>query len=186
MAEPRRRHAERTGGILPLSWGDVEFFVLDGRYHRSPNDERDTPSKTMLGVGQRRWLEEALLTSTATFKVLASGSTLRASEKDGWRVFPHARRRLYRFIAEHRIPGVIYLSGDVHRSLVARHPARETGFYDLFEVISSGITSSKERSFATLEFDTTPADPAVRVRIHLGDGTVRDERTIQLSQLQVP
>ncbi len=63
------------------------------------------------------------------------------------------------------------------------HRRAATGFYDLTEVVSSGITSSRDRSFATLEFDTIVDDPQVRVRIHLGDGTIRDDQTVLLSQL---
>lgn len=174
---------DTPGAFYNFSWGDVDFFVLDGRYHRSPNSDPETPEKTMLGKGQERWLERELIASDATFKVLASGSTLRTSDKDGWKIFPHARRRLYRLVADNNISGVVYLSGDVHRSMIVRHPKRETGFYDLFEVVSSGITSSRDRSFATLEFDTTIADPAMRVRIHRGDGTISEDRTILLSQL---
>ena len=46
--------------------------------------------------------------------------------------------------------------------------------YPLIEVVSSGVAYSKGRaelrtlSFATVDFDTTPADPTLRVRIVYG------------------
>lgn len=184
-ANPGAGSEKVPGAFFKFSRGDVEFFVLDGRYHRSPNREIDDREKYMLGEGQFRWLVENLKASKATFKVLASGSTLRASKDDGWRRFEHARKRLYRAIADNDIGGVLYLSGDVHRSFVQVHPKKNTGFYDLYEVISSGITSSETRSFATLSFDTTVDDPTVRIRIIHGDGTVRDEHIVKVSQLQV-
>ena len=52
-------------------------------------------------------------------------------------------------------------------------------------MVSSGITSSVDRSFATLEFDTTVPDPQVRIRIHMGDGTIAADETVRRSQLSL-
>lgn len=129
-ANPGAGTSDVRGAFYRFRYGDVEFFVLDGRYHRTPNNAVDTPKKTILGEGQIRWLSQSLRDSDATFKVLATGSTLKTSRKDGWRIFTHERQRLFRMIARHRISGVLFLSGDVHRSLVVRHRKRDTGFYD--------------------------------------------------------
>ena len=80
----------------------------------------------------------------------------------------------------------VYMSGDIHRSLVWEHPESERVGYPLVEVISSGIANSKTLSYATVDFDTTVDDPTMHVRIVLGDGTISQERTWKLSQLQVP
>ena len=85
-----------------------------------------------------------------------------------------------------KIPGVIYLSGDIHRCQLDVRPASETGGYPLYEVTSSGIANSKTQGFATLEFDTTARDPSVRIKIIHGDATTRLDRTLRLSELQVP
>ncbi|MGB1128614.1 MAG: hypothetical protein ACPG4K_01090, partial [Haloferula sp.] len=72
---------------------------------------------------------------------------------------------------------------DMHYSRVWEHPESERLGYPLVEVISSGIANSKTRSFATIDFDTEQADPSMRVRIVHGDGTVREDRAWNLSQL---
>ena len=115
--------------------------------------------------------------------MIASGSTLYHSKGDGWRIFTRDRHRLFDSIRDHSISGVIYLSGDVHNSLVWEHPESERVGYPFVEVISSGIANSELLSFASIDFDTTIADPSLRVRILHGDGTTRDERTWTLSQL---
>ena len=173
------------GVFFKFGWADVDFFVLDARYHRTPNNAPNDEHKRMLGDGQFQWLKKALRTSRARFKVIAQGSVLTLDEADGWLTFDFARERIYQYIAESKIEGVLWLSGDLHRSLVEVHPQSDTGFYDLFEIISSGIANGREFSFATLEFDTTLTDPTVRVRIIHGDATVRHDQMIQLSQLQI-
>jgi len=184
-ANPGAGTDDTAGAFFTFSWGDVDFFVLDGRYHRSPDKAPDDENKTMLGDGQFDWLIKRLKASKAKFKVLASGSTWMESQKDGWRIYTHARNELLDAIKVNRINGVLYLSGDVHRSLIRVHEEGGRMGYPLVEVISSGIANSKTLSFATLEFDTTAADPTVRARIIHGDATVRDDRTWKRSELQV-
>lgn len=154
---------------------------MDSRYHRSPDKAPDNAQKRMLGDAQFEWLVEGLKASRATFKVIASGSTLETSKNDGWRIYSFARKRLLESIKENEVSGVVYFSGDVHRSFVREH--HESVGYPLVEVISSGIANSKTLSFATVDFDTTRDDPTMRVRIVHGDGTFRDDKTWALSTL---
>ena len=78
----------------------------------------------------------------------------------------------------------MYVSGDMHKSLVWEHHESERVGYPLVEVMSSGIANSKHLSFATIDFDTTCDDPAARVRIIFGDGKVMTDKTWKLSQLE--
>jgi alkaline phosphatase D len=184
FANPGAGTSDTPGAFFRFNWGDVEFFVLDGRYHRSPDKAPNDDQKRMLGDAQFRWLVDGLKASRAKFKVLASGSTLTLSTSDGWRLYDFERRRLYSTIMEGKISGVIYLSGDVHRCKLDVHGHDETGGYTLYEVISSGIANSTTEGFATLEFDTTEPDPSVLVKIMHGDATTRLEKRILLSELQ--
>ena len=186
FANPGAGTPETPGVFCQFSWGDVDFFLLDGRYHRSPDKAPNDDNKRMLGDAQFQWLADALAKSKAKFKVLASGSTLNASTSDGWKIYNYDRKRLYRTIMGPKIPGVIYLSGDIHRCQLDVRPASETGGYPLYEVTSSGIANSVTQGFAALEFDTTARDPSVRVKIIHGDDTTRLDRTLKLSELQVP
>ncbi len=174
---------DTPGAFFRTTWGEVDFFVVDGRYHRSPDKDKDDDKKRMLGDAQFAWLVDGLRTSKAKFKVIASGSTLDHSRDDGWKIYTFSRHRLLDAIKKHSIPGVLYMSGDIHRSLVWEHKESARVGYPVVEVISSGVANSKTLSFATIDFDTTLADPSVRVRIVHGDGTVRDDRTWRLSRL---
>ena len=84
------------------------------------------------------------------------------SKNDRWRIYTFARHRLFDAIGENNISGVLYMSGDVNRSRVWTHPESDRVGYPLIEVISSGVANSKTLSYATVDFDTTSADPTVR------------------------
>jgi alkaline phosphatase D len=185
-ANPAFGTDEIPGVFYSFLWGDVEFFMLDGRYYRSnrkdPNDDR----KRMLGDAQFQWLAKGLIESEATFKVIANGSTLNASSVDSWLKYDFARQRLFDLIRDNRIGGVVFLSGDVHYSEVRVHPAEYTVGYDFVEIISSGIANSLRRSFVILEFDTTAADPTLDVRVIDRKANVLQEMRLYRSALQQP
>ncbi|MDG2014217.1 MAG: alkaline phosphatase D family protein [Pirellulaceae bacterium] len=182
-ANPNTGTDETPGAFFKFSWGEVDFFMLDGRYHRSPDDAPDDDKKRMLGDAQFAWLIEGLKNSHAKFKVIASGSTLADSKNDGWRIYTFSRHRLFDAIAEHNISGVLYMSGDIHRSRVWTHPESDRVGYPLIEVISSGVANSATLSYATVDFDTTADDPSVQVRIVHGDGEIHADKTWKLSDL---
>ncbi|MBA2480061.1 MAG: alkaline phosphatase D family protein [Planctomycetes bacterium] len=183
FANPSYGTAETPGLFTTWSWGDVDVFLLDGRYHRSPDDAPDDEAKKMLGDAQFAWLEERLAASKATFKILASGSTLRASSADGWSIYTTERRRLFDLAAKKRIPGLLYLSGDIHCCLIDRIEPEETEGYAFYDLVSSGIANSSAQESMTLSFDTTLADPTATARIIQPDGSVREQRVIPLSEL---
>ncbi len=180
---PASGTAATPGAFFKFSWSDVEFFILDGRYHRSPDNAPDDDQKRMLGDAQFAWLIDGLKISKAKFKVIASGSTLSDSKNDGWRIYTYARQRLFDAIGDNKISGVVYMSGDIHRSRVWTHPESDRVGYPLIEVISSGVANSKTLSFATVDFDTTADDPTVQVRIVHGDGETHADKTWKLSDL---
>lgn len=128
---------------------------------------------------------DGLKNSKAKFKVIASGSTLQDSKSDGWRIYTFSRHRLFDAIRTNKIGGVVYMSGDMHYSRVWEHHDSDRVGYPLVEVISSGVANSKNLSFATVDFDTTADDPAMRVRIIHGDGKTHVDQTWKLSDLQV-
>ncbi|MEJ6523869.1 MAG: alkaline phosphatase D family protein, partial [Opitutales bacterium] len=139
--------------------------------------------KRMLGDAQFEWLINGLKNSKARFKMIISGSTLHHSKVDGWRIYTFSRHRLFDAIKENEISGAMYVSGDVHQSLVWEHHESDRVGYPMIEIVSSGITNGRDLSFATVDFDTTLEDPTVRVRIIYGDGKVHTDKTWKLSQL---
>jgi alkaline phosphatase D len=78
--------------------GDVEVFLLDGRYHSRQSE--DAP--TMLGARQFQWLCDGLTRSTARYKLLVSGTPFARVKRDCWagRFYVAERERLFKFIAE--------------------------------------------------------------------------------------
>ena len=181
---PASGTSDTPGTFFKFSRGDVDFFVVDGRYYRDPNELPDDENKRKLGDAQFEWLINGLKSSKAQFKVIASGSTLHHSKTDGWRIFTFSRHRLFDAIKENKISGVIYVSGDMHKSLVWEHHESKRVGYPLVEVMSSGITNGRDLSFATIDFDTTVEDPTARVRIIYGKGEkINTDKTWKLSQL---
>jgi alkaline phosphatase D len=175
---------DTSGAFFKFSRGDVDFFVVDGRYHRSPNELPDNDKKRMMGDAQFEWLLNGLKNSKAKFKIIASGSVLHHSKVDGWRIFTFSRHRLFDAIKKNKISGVMYIGGDMHRSLVWQHHESDRVGYPMIEIMSSGITNGKDLSFATIDFDTTMDDPTARVRIIYGKGKkVHTDKTWKLSQL---
>jgi alkaline phosphatase D len=182
---PASGTSDTPGAFFKFSRGDVDFFVVDGRYHRSPNELPDDDKKRMLGDAQFTWVLEGLKNSKAKFKIIASGSVLHHSKVDGWRIFTFSRHRLFDAIKKHKISGVMYIGGDMHQSLVWQHHESDRVGYPMIEIMSSGITNGKDLSFATIDFDTTVDDPTARVRIIYGRGKkVNADKTWKLSQLK--
>lgn len=184
-ANPAAGTEDIPGIFFRFRWADVEFFMLDTRYHRSSNIHLDNSRKRMLGDAQYEWLREGLLSSDATFKVIASGSTLRAALTDSWRRYSFSRQRIFDTIMENEVSGVFFLTGDLHRCQIDVHDANVEGGYPIHEVISSGITRGMPVGFVTIQFDTIVDDPSFTVRIWKGDGSLREQRTIRLSELRV-
>ena len=107
--------------------GDVEFFLLDGRYQARKRQ------KTMLGKRQFEWLCNGLRKSRSRYKVLVSGTQFSRKKNDSWggKNYVGERDRLFSFIYKNGITGVIGISGDVHRSDVHKLPiGRNSFFYD--------------------------------------------------------
>ncbi|MGH1558893.1 alkaline phosphatase D family protein [Caulobacter segnis] len=89
-----------------------------------------------------RWLKARLLASKAPFKVLACGSgwsRFKGPGGDAWSAYLHERERLFNFIRDHKISGVVLLSGDTHFPYVACAPWSEQGGYDLYDLVSSAL-----------------------------------------------
>ncbi len=135
-----------TPGVFGrFEWSDVEFFLLDDRYHRSPNRWPEGPDKVMFGAAQMRWLLESLRSSNATFKIIAGGNQMLNPQVDfeGFGKIPHEQKQLFDFIREQKITGVVFLSGDRHHTELIKR--QEPGLYALYDFTSSPLTSGGGR-----------------------------------------
>lgn len=110
------------GDWQTFSYAQADFFLLDSRSQRDPNNEPDGPDKSMLdgdnlgAAGQLEWLKQGLLNSNAVWKFILTPVTFNPTLKkpDSWRYFRYERNKLIEFIHANSISGVILLSGDAH------------------------------------------------------------------------
>ena len=193
--ETFRRYWPNPSGGLPgapgtfFRWahGGVDFFFLDVRYHRDPNEDPDVAGKTMLGTAQCDWLLDGLRASRAPFKVLISGSGWNDGKVEGadsWASFTHERDAIFTEIMAAGVTGVVLLSGDTHFGEMNCLPWSERGGYDLYEFVSSPLAQdtvdlyltgrpimrvrqafSADVNFGVIDFDLTSDDPTVRFEL---------------------
>ena len=111
------------GLYYKFSIADVDIFVLDERWYRSPMQTEDGESKTMLGSEQLEWMLNELKNSKAKFKIIFSGVSLNdyggdtSSDRagiDNWRGYRFERDKFLAFVRDHDIKGVFVFSGDQH------------------------------------------------------------------------
>jgi alkaline phosphatase D len=111
------------GLYYKFSIADVDVFVLDERWYRSPMQTEDGEAKTMLGSEQLEWLLNGLKDSKAKIKIVFSGVSLNdygfdiSSDRpghDNWTGYKFERNKIMSFINDNDIKGVLVFSGDQH------------------------------------------------------------------------
>lgn len=128
---------------------DADFYLTDGRTFRDESklDEKIFPQKTMLGKQQLEWLKNNLAHSTSTFKFICLGGQFLNSEttKESFNLFENERKEIMQFIADQKISGVIFISGDRHHCELLKYDSlANPGYavpYTLYDITSSPLTS---------------------------------------------
>ena len=176
---------------------DVDFFLLDNRYFRTPNN-RITEKRTLLGSDQIEWLIDALAFSKAPFKVIAVGgqflNTVKAYETYA-NLAPEERSYILDRIEEEGITGVVFLSGDRHHTeLSAYTNAAGHTVYDLtVSPLTSGVGNPEKevndlrvpgtllvkRNFGLLEFSGPLNERKMTIRIINSAGEEQWSREIR-------
>ncbi len=123
-----------------FGWGDCQFFMLDDRWFRAPNGEKDS-TKAFLGDAQINWLMDALTFSKANFKIIACGGQVinNAAVYENYASYPVERRKLIDRITKAGINGVVFLSGDRHHAELSR--LERPGTYPLYDLTTSPLTA---------------------------------------------
>jgi alkaline phosphatase D len=185
-ANPSYGQADDPGVYFTFSRGDVDFFMLDNRYHRSPNSMVDDGTKTMLGAQLLTWFKREILASRGKVKIIASGSEWeRNGHQDSWTSFPREREEIFDFLREHDVQGVLLLSGDRHF----------TGAYQIggrFIEVTSGPLGSRTTNginkpdmflnlvegtmCSVFDIDTSGEQPQVTLEVYQGGGGRIHER----------
>lgn len=136
---------ETPGIFSRFEWNDVEFFLLDNRFYRSPNLSPNDPKKEMFGARQMQWLRDALTSSNASFKIVVGGNQMMnpLTPFEAWGNFAEEQKGLINYIREARINGVLFLSGDRHLTELIKRT--EPGLYPLYDFTSSPLTSGPSK-----------------------------------------
>lgn len=163
----------------------LEIFMLDKRSYRganSPNNQTVPSQETaFLGNSQIRWLKEKLLSSRATWKVIASDMPIGLIVADGSTNFENAANGdglplgrelevadLLRFIKQKNIRNVVWLTADVHYAAAHYYDpskAQFTDFKPFWEFVAGPLNSGTfgpnklDNTFGPqVKFNSIPAD----------------------------
>ena len=190
------------GGILTMfQWGDADFFLLDDRWFRS--SENRVGERQLFGP-QIDWLIDALASSRATFKIVVSGTQVLNPEArwDSYATFPEERGRLLDELRANDVDGVMFLTGDVHYSVLSRLPRQ--GTYPLYDLTVSPLTAGPtdtdeernmnhlrvpgtlyaDRNFATLDFSGPREERVLTITVRTTVGEEVWSRSIRASELR--
>lgn len=184
-----------------FSWGDCQFFMLDDRWFRAPNNSSDS-SRAFLGEQQIQWLLDALTYSRANFKIVACGGQVINDARvfENYAVYPVERRLLLERISAAKIPGVVFLSGDRHHAELSR--LERPGNYPLYDLTTSPLTSGVHNpgneantlrvtgtlfnghNFAMLRFSGSANDREMTISLKDNRGNTAWEKQIKASELK--
>lgn len=140
---PLRRSALPQGPMMQLyrhvDYGRLaRFSVLDtrqyrtdqpcGDHNRPPCDGVYDPEATLLGPSQEKWLCEGLTSSPARWNILAQQVMMARVDRtpgeavaysmDQWAGYEVGRKRLLKFLDDHRVSNPVVLTGDIHTNWV--------------------------------------------------------------------
>ncbi len=160
-----------VGGITTtFDWGDAQFFVVDNRSFRTPNN-KITEERTLLGETQLKWLVDALISSQARFKFVCIGGQV-INSADVYETYaalaPAERNYLLNTIAAEGIKNVIFLTGDRHHSELSMWKGNGITIYDF---TSSPLTSGSHNA----------ADEPNRHRVKDSHFGIRNFGTMEIS-----
>ena len=195
---------ETVGNFGKFSRGEVDFFLLDCRYYRGEENAEDA---FMLGPDQLEWLKEALRTSTATFKIVVSGSQVINELNPGetWAHFPKEREAFFSFLRDEKINGVLFITGDRHFTEMQKR--ERPGLYPLYDFTCSPMTSFlnpkgghepesgnperipntfvKVHNYGVLTFSGSGPESSVTIRVKDKEGIVLWEERVEARDLRV-
>lgn len=178
-------------------YNDVDFFLLDDRSFRSPEQQQKPQGKTILGQEQLEWLIDNLIFSDASYKIVCVGSQVLntfAGFENYINVAPEERQYLLDRINEEGISNVIFLTGDRHHTELSEVTLPNgKKVYDLtVSSLTSGTGTSRsevntnrvdgtllvQRNFGLLEFSGPQKERKMLIRICDKDGKVAWERQL--------
>ena len=192
-----------TGGITGFfQWGDLDFFLMDNRYHRTSNNNF-TEDRQLLGKDQIDWLINALTFSQAPFKFIAIGGQVLSSGAvyENYATYPEERKYLLDKIREAKIEGVVFLDGDRHHTVLSKMQESED-VYPLYDLTCSSLTAGTNKddesynkyslketlvsvnNFGMLNISGPANDRELNIKIFDKDGQELWRKSIKANQLK--
>ncbi|PHI21659.1 phosphodiesterase [Lewinellaceae bacterium SD302] len=185
------------GGITSMfRYNDVDFFLLDNRSFRSPNDLKHG-EKTVLGKAQLEWLIESLVFSDASYKMVCIGGQVLNTHQGGEtyaRLAPLEREYLLKRIEEEGIKNVVFLTGDRHHTELSELTLRNgEKIYDItISSLTAGTGSERseinknrvdgtltiQHNFGVLTFTGAFRERALKLEVFDKDGLLLWERDL--------
>jgi alkaline phosphatase D len=195
---------QNEGVYSTFNWGDAQFFLLDNRFFKSPND-RKTGKREMLGEEQVQWLIDNLVTSNAAFKIIViGGQVLNTAEVyENYSNYADEKNYLLKEIADNKIKGVFFISGDRHFTELAMQTRENT--YPLYDwtvsPLTSGVVSAdktanekntnrlvgsmfNQNCFGNLSFSGTKADRQMKLTLFDREGKELWNKVILKKELE--
>ncbi len=178
-------------GMGKFSYPGLDFFLLDDRSHRAPNDLQDS-TKPYFGKRQLLWLLDELEKSDAGFKIVATGGQILNTDRvfENYSTYPVERRWLLNELSKREIKNVVFLTGDRHRSEFSKLKM-ESGF-TVYDFTVSSLTSKTypseetndllvegseitEKNFAMITFTRKETETNLKVTFFSTEGKLLKE-----------
>ncbi|OAB28636.1 alkaline phosphatase D [Flavobacterium fryxellicola] len=194
---------QNEGVFSTFTWGDAQFFLIDGRFFRSP-EARITGAKTMLGTTQFEWLIDALSASEASFKIVVIGGQILNTvlDSENYSHFPEEKEKLLQEITANKIKGIFFLSGDRHFAEMSMLPRNNS--YPIYDwtvsPLTSGVASQKvlsednkykvpgsafvQHNFGTISFLGNQENRQMKLTLFDANGSELWNKTILKKELQ--
>ena len=179
---------------------DVEFFILDTQSERKTNGSIKNQA-TIFGEEQIEWLKNSLLTSTANFKIIVSGTPILnpSKAKKNLSFAENEKQAFIEMLKDYKIPGLFFISGGSYKGELTRitHSSHYS-YFDLTVGPSTAIpitqdselnfyripgTNTFEQQYTILEIRGDEEDRLLEMQIFSLAGLKLWSRTIKASEL---
>lgn len=187
---PGNKAATGSAGITStFRYNDTDFFLLDNRSFRTPNDQERADNKTLLGQAQLEWLIESLIFSDSPWKMVCLGGQVLTDSGRGesyLSLAPEEQKYLLRRINEEGITGVVFVNGDRHHTEMSEMKLPNGNMvYDLtISSLTAGTGSSRnevnnfrvpgtlvvEHNYGILNFSGSLKDRKLRLDVYDTEG----------------
>ncbi|MBZ0181724.1 MAG: alkaline phosphatase family protein [Melioribacteraceae bacterium] len=191
----------KPGVTTYFEWGDAAFFMMDNRYYRTP-ENRKTGDRQILGDEQIEWLIDGLTTTDAEFKFVCLGGQFLNTTPIGENhsTFPEERIKILNLIEKEGIEGVIFLTGDIHRTELTKLDRYRN--YPLYEFTLSPLTAGpstwdkpinnhrvdntlvQERNYGLFEITGPRKDRKLKCSVYNSNGELKWTYEINASELK--